>query len=109
MIINTRADLEAVRGTALYDEFVDQLVGSTVRRTNVADYPEEYDHGLQPGDEGYIEPVWEEVDDFSIVKRMGFGKTDIERLRGESQARAKAGEAKVKAKRARRRRAVGRA
>ncbi|MOA66947.1 hypothetical protein D3C78_1939020 [compost metagenome] len=41
-------------------------------RTNVAEYPEDYDSGLQPGDAGYIAPQWQEQDDLAVIQRFGF-------------------------------------
>lgn len=48
-----------------------------IRRVNSAVYPDGYDRSLNPGDDGYVSPLWETVDDTSVVERFGFTKSDI--------------------------------
>jgi hypothetical protein len=74
-IINTREDLDALKGTQKYDDFLLTLIGSMTRRQNAAEYPEGYG---QPGYEGpTIEPVWMDVEDLSMVTRFGFRKDEL--------------------------------
>lgn len=77
-IINTRADLDAISGTPEHAQFMEYLRGTMTLRKNVAVYPENYDHTLQPGDEGYVAPDWQEIEDLSVIERFGFTKADLE-------------------------------
>ncbi len=75
MIINTRADLEALRGTPGYGAALGQLKSSMTTRINRAVHPEGYG---QPGYEGpEIEPVWEDVETLESVARLGFTKAEF--------------------------------
>lgn len=75
IIINSRADLDAIQGTPEHGQFMQMLKGSMIRRENVAVYPEGYG---QPGYEGpAVEPVWQEVEDISTIERFGFTKEDF--------------------------------
>jgi hypothetical protein len=74
-IINTREDLDAIQGTPEHAQFMDFLRGSMTRKQNVAVYPDGYG---QPGYKGEaIEPVWQDVEDLSIIERFGFQKSDL--------------------------------
>lgn len=74
-VINTREDLEKVKGTPEYDEFMKFLKGSMLRKQDVAVRPEGYG---QPGYEGEtIPPVWQDVEDLSTISRFGFTKADF--------------------------------
>jgi hypothetical protein len=74
-VINTREDLEKVKGTPEYDEFMKFLKGSMLRKQDVAVRPEGYG---QPGYEGeIIPPVWQDVEDLSTIERFGFTKEDF--------------------------------
>lgn len=74
-VINTREDLEKVKGTPEYDEFMKFLKGSMLRKQDVAVRPEGYG---QPGYEGEtIPPVWQDVEDLSTLSRFGFTKSDF--------------------------------
>ena len=74
-IINTREDLEAVKGTAEYDAFMQILKGSMLRKQDIQVYPEGYNQPDYEGDK--LLPVWEEVEDLSIINRFGFAKADF--------------------------------
>jgi hypothetical protein len=74
-VINTREDLEAVKGTKHYDEFMERLRGSMTRWENVAVYPDNYNDPDYDGP--VVEPVWEEVEDLSLIERFGFTKADF--------------------------------
>ncbi|NDG19840.1 MAG: hypothetical protein EB117_16470 [Betaproteobacteria bacterium] len=74
-IINTREDLDSIKGTPEYAQFIEFLRGSMVHRQNVAVYPESYG---EPGYDGpVIEPIWEDVEDLSTIERFGFTKADF--------------------------------
>ena len=74
VIVQTRADLDALREThpALYREQLIAILGSCSIRTNQAAYPDDYNSELQPGDAGYIAPLWVEIDDTATLRRLGF-------------------------------------
>lgn len=72
MILNTRADLDALAAAdpAAHAAFVARLRASVFRREDVAEYPEGYD---RPGYEGpVVEPVWADVEDLASLQRYGF-------------------------------------
>ena len=75
IIINTRADLDAIEGTTEHAEFMRYLKGSMTRKQNVQAYPDGYG---QPGYEGEtLEPIWQEVEDLSTIEFFGFQKSDF--------------------------------
>lgn len=74
-IINTREDLEALKETEYYTEFIQSLKGSMTHKVNVAEYPENY-HTLEY-DGPEIEPIWEEVEDLTTIHRFGFSKEEL--------------------------------
>ena len=75
IIINSREDLEAVKGTAEYDKFMQALKGSMTRKQDVQVYPDGYS---QPDYEGEkLEPIWQDVEDLSTIERFGFSKNDF--------------------------------
>ena len=74
-IINTREDLDAIVGTPEHTEFMQMLKGSMTRKQNVQVYPDGYN---QPNYEGEkLEPIWQDVEDLSIIERFGFVKADF--------------------------------
>jgi hypothetical protein len=74
-IINSRSDLDTLKGTPEYNEFMRMLKGSMTCRKNVQVYPEGYG---QPDYEGEtLEPIWEDVEDLSTITRFGFKKADL--------------------------------
>jgi hypothetical protein len=74
-IINTREDLDALIGTPEHAEFMQMLKGSMTRKQNIQVYPEGYN---QPDYEGEkLEPIWQDVEDLSIIERFGFVKADF--------------------------------
>ena len=75
-IINTRADLDAVAGTAQHAEFMRSLKGSMTRKQNVQVYPEGY--GQPDYDGPVLEPIWEYVEDLSTITAFGFTPNDFE-------------------------------
>lgn len=75
IIINSREDLDAVKGTPEYDEFMAGLKGSMTRKQDVQVYPDGYN---QPDYEGEkLEPIWEDVEDLSTIQKFGFKKSDF--------------------------------
>ena len=82
LTINSREDLDALKGTQAYAEFISYLKGSMLRKENLAEYPEDYDREGYDGPE--IEPVWAEVEDLSAVSRFGFSKEELLAVSEES-------------------------
>ena len=75
-IINTREDLDAIIGTPEHEQFMQMLKGSMLRKQDVQVYPEGYN---QPDYEGEkLNPIWEDVEDLSIITRFGFTKVSFE-------------------------------
>ena len=76
IIINTREDLDAIKGTPEYAEFMAMLKGSMTRKQDIQVYPEGYNH---PGYDGpKLEPIWDYVEDLSTIERFGFTKADFD-------------------------------
>ena len=70
VIINTRADLDALVGTPSHFEAMQALAGSMVTSMDMAVYPDDY------GQAGYsgpvIEPDWVDVETLDTIRRLGF-------------------------------------
>jgi hypothetical protein len=75
IVINTRADLDAVEGTAEHAEFMQALKGTMTRKQDVQVYPDGYN--LPDYDGEKLEPIWEDVEDLSTIERFGFTKADF--------------------------------
>ena len=75
-IINTREDLDAVIGSPEHEQFMNILKGSMTRKQNVQVYPEGYNQPDYDGEK--LEPIWEDVEDLSMIERFGFTKADFE-------------------------------
>lgn len=74
-IINTRADLDALKGTPAYVEALAKLKGSMTVLVGAAVYPEGYGQvGYQGAD---VEPNWQSVEDLSSLQFLGFTKTEF--------------------------------
>lgn len=76
-LINAREDLDAIKegNPTEYAEFMQKLKGSMSRRENVAVYPEGYG---QPDYTGpVVEPVWQDVEDLSMIEHFGFTAADF--------------------------------
>ncbi len=76
-LINCREDLDAIQETnpQAYADFMLKLKGTMSRRTNVAVYPEGYG---QPDYTGpAIDPIWEDVEDLSVIESFGFTAADF--------------------------------
>lgn len=76
-IINTREDLDHHKGTLIYDQFMAYLRGTMTHRVNTAVYPDGYDGTLSEGAEGYIAPIWVDVEDLTTITKYGFTKEDF--------------------------------
>lgn len=74
--INTRDDLDAIKGTPEHAAFMDALKGSMTRREDQAIYPDDYNTPEYTGDP--IEPIWVDVEDLTTIDRFGFTKADME-------------------------------
>lgn len=74
-IINTREDLDALIGTPEHDEFMQILKGSMKRKQNIQVYPDGYNQPDYQGEK--LEPIWEEVEDLSLIERFKFTKSDF--------------------------------
>jgi len=74
-IINTREDLDAIAGTSEHTEFMNMLKGSMTRKQNIQVYPDGYNQPDYQGEK--LEPIWEIVEDLSIIQRFGFTKADF--------------------------------
>lgn len=77
IVINTRADLDALAGSQAHTEFIAYLKGTLTRTTDVRVYPEGYDRNLKPTDPGYLAPVLGPVDDDSAAARFGFTRAEL--------------------------------
>lgn len=75
LIINTREDLDAIIGTDQHEQFMDYLRGSIKKPVNVQAYPEGYGTTEYTGEE--LAPIWEEVEDLSVIQRFGFTIADF--------------------------------
>lgn len=75
LIINTREDLNAIEGTTEHAQFMEYLRGSIKKPVNVQVYPEGYGTAEYEGEE--LSPIWEEIEDLSVIERFGFTKADL--------------------------------
>ena len=75
-IINTREDLDAIIGTPEHEQFMQILKGSMTRKQNIQVYPDGYNQPDYQGDK--LEPIWQDVEDLSLIERFGFVKSDFE-------------------------------
>ena len=76
-IIQTRKDLDAIKGTPEYKEFIKLLVGSMTKKVSNTVYPIGYDQKLQLNDPGYIPTTFNEIEDLTEITRFGFTKEEI--------------------------------
>lgn len=76
LIVNTRADLNLLKGTPSYLEALRQIAGSLTTTIDRATYPEGY------GSDGYdgpvVEPEWTEVESLGVLARLGFSREEFE-------------------------------
>lgn len=76
VIINTRADLDALKGTPAHLEALKALAGSMATSMDMAIYPE--GHGHDGYDGPAVEPDWHEVETLVTIKRLGFTRAEFE-------------------------------
>lgn len=76
-IIQTREDLETIKGTPEYLDFIKLLHGSMVKKTCIAVRPDDYDETLKEGDEGHIPLEFEDRENLEEIERFGFTKQEI--------------------------------
>ena len=77
-VINSREDLDAIRGTPQHAVFMRYLAGTLTTKTDVAVHPADYG---QPGYTGpVIAPVWQEVDSPATAARFGFTPEEVRTL-----------------------------
>ncbi|MEX6506219.1 hypothetical protein [Jiella sp. M17.18] len=69
-IINTRVDLDALKGTPAQAEAMRALAGTLVQRVDVAAYPAGY--GMPDYAGPAIAPQWQDVESLATILRMGF-------------------------------------
>lgn len=74
-LIQTRADLDTL-GADERRGFLQWLKGTATIRVNAADYPEDYDQSLQPGEDGYVAPDWRDQVDMRSLQSFGFESTE---------------------------------
>lgn len=74
-IINSRADLDAIKGTPAHAEFLHLLRGSLTRRIDTQTYPEDY--GIPEYTGPKLDPVWAEVESLETITRFGFTKAEL--------------------------------
>lgn len=73
--LNTRADLEALKGTTDHAEALRALKGSLTATVNVADYPPSY---FDPDYQGpRIEPVWQEIESLEALTLIGMSRSEF--------------------------------
>ena len=70
IIINTRTDLEALKGTPDYLPALRTIAGTMETTVNTAEYPEGYGEVSYSGPA--VEPVWTTVETLETIHRLGF-------------------------------------
>ena len=78
IIINSREDLDMLNGTPEHAQFMQLLKGTMTRRQNMQVYPENYGAPDYEGEQ--LEPIWQDVEDLSTIKRFGFAKKDFDKI-----------------------------
>lgn len=71
IIVNSRSDIDALRGTPYFLTALEYIQGAMTVAVNVAEYSEGADPDL-------VEPVWEERLDLSILQRIGWTRAEFE-------------------------------
>lgn len=73
--INTREDLDSIKGTAEHTEFMSFLKGTINKKVDIQTYPDNYEEADYDGEK--LEPIWDDVEDLSIIESFGFTKADF--------------------------------
>jgi hypothetical protein len=76
LIINTPADLTAAEASEERTAFLTSLLNDEITFDDAV-YPEGYDQQLQPGDDGYIEPVIRKEWNAGAAAAWGFGSKAV--------------------------------
>jgi len=69
--INTATDLAATEASPERTAFLQNLLNDYITFDD-AEYPENYDRNLQPGDDSYVEPVLRQVWNSGAAAAWGF-------------------------------------
>jgi hypothetical protein len=78
LIINTRADFAATEANEERTALLTSLLNDEITFDDAA-YPEDYDRQLEPGDDGYIEPVIRKEWNAGAAAAWGFNsKAEVE-------------------------------
>lgn len=77
-IINSRQDLDNLKGTTYYTEFMKNLKGSIYRKQDIQTYPENYNSLEYSGEK--LLPIWSNIEDLSTIERFGFSKSDFDKI-----------------------------
>lgn len=75
-IINTRADLDALKGTPAYLPALTALAGTMTSIVDVAERPDDYGSMSYDGPE--IAPQWQEVETLRTIEALGFTRAAFE-------------------------------
>jgi len=75
MLINTAADLQTAEPSNERTAFLQNLLNDYITFDD-AEYPEGYDRNLQPGDDGYVEPVLRQEWNAGAAAAWGFGSRE---------------------------------
>lgn len=70
IIINTRADLDALKGTSDYLPALRAIAGTMETTVNTTDYPEGYGDPSYSGPD--IEPAWTKIETLETIHRLDF-------------------------------------
>jgi len=90
VIINSLEDIKNAPASAEKLAFLDNLLSDTIVYDD-ASYPEDYDHSLQPGDDGYIEPQIRTERNLIPMQRWGFqSESEVTAMRDKVQSELKA-------------------
>lgn len=74
-VINTREDLDAIAGSYEHFQFMEYLRGTLTRKVDTAERPADYGQDSYAGE--VISPVWQDIEDTSVIERFGFSKEDF--------------------------------
>lgn len=76
IIVNTRADLDALKGTPDYLAALRLLAGTMTATVDVAVYPDGYGDPAYAGPE--IDPEWKKIETLDTIERLGFDRESFE-------------------------------
>lgn len=88
IIVNTRADLDALKGTPDHLDALRLLAGTMTATVDVVVYPDGYGGPGYAGPE--IAPEWHEIETLAALERLGFTRESFEAERAAAQAAADA-------------------